>query len=126
MKRTRVRGSGIPADVRAAVIARDEWTCQRCGVYVGSIRSSVHHRKPRRMGGRHGDAAEAINDMAGLTLLCGSGTSGCHGAVESDRAQSYADGWLVYESENPAQVPCLTYKRPAWLYPGTTWTEEKP
>lgn len=124
MKRATVRGSGIPADVRQAVLLRDEGICQRCGAWCANVPSSVHHRLPRRMGGRSGLALIASYDMANLVLLCGSGTTGCHSDVEHDRNQARDDGWLVYETEDPAAVPILTWR--GWLYPGTQWTEEKP
>lgn len=46
----------------------------------------------------------AINSPANLILLCGSGTEGCHGWVESNRAESYTLGLLVYRNDDPAEV----------------------
>lgn len=55
-----------PAALRAARLAGDE--CAACGRPPGS----VHHVIPRSEGG---------DDVpANLVLLCGSGTTGCHGA----------------------------------------------
>jgi len=36
-----------------------------------------------------------VAGAANGVVLCGSGTSGCHGAVESDRDAAYAAGFLV-------------------------------
>lgn len=115
----------VPPAVRAAVIERDGGCCQRCGIYCGGIQSSLQHRKPRKAGGRKGQAAVESYDMANLILVCGTATSrgGCHLACESDRNQAYDDGWLVREHEDPAVIPVLTYK--GWLYVGPQWTEER-
>ena len=100
MKRTASRGSGIPPKVREAVLMRDGHHCRRCGVSVLDVPASVHHRLPRGRGGQP--------TLSTLVLLCGSGTTGCHGRVESDRWQAYDDGWLIRTGEDPAQVPALT------------------
>ncbi|MCR1785341.1 hypothetical protein KVF89_22565 [Nocardioides carbamazepini] len=65
---------------------------------------SIHHRAARGMGGRK---VEWINSPANLLLLCGTGTTGCHGHVESSRAEAYRNGWLVRASADPAEVPVL-------------------
>lgn len=116
----------VPPAVRAAVIERDEMKCQCCGAHVGGIQYSLHHRLPRRMGGRKGAAAERSYSMANLVTVCGSATSpdGCHYRIESDRFQAYDDGWLLRENQDAATEAVLTYR--GWAYPGTTWTEEKP
>lgn len=44
---------------------------------------------------------------ANLLLLCGSGTTGCHGWVESNRFAARAVGLLVSQRADPAQVPVL-------------------
>lgn len=92
----------VPESVRAAVIERDGQRCARCGRADGES-WSVHHRRSRGAGGdKHGVG----NALSNLVLLCGSGTTGCHGAVESDRAQAYEDGWLVRHGVlSPAEVP---------------------
>lgn len=36
-----------------------------------------------------------VNLAANLVLLCGSGVTGCHGWVESNRAEATELGWLV-------------------------------
>lgn len=122
MKRSRPKpGSGIPDDVRAAVLLRDEGKCQRCGMWLANVPSSIHHRKPRKAGGRHGAAADQINDMANLVTLCGTGTTGCHGEIEHDRNQARDDGWLVYEHEDPADVMVLSEW--GYRYYGQTWRD---
>jgi len=53
-----------------------------------------------------------VNGVASLVLMHGSGTTGCHGYVESHREQAYAEGWLIRRSDpRPAcEVPLLTWQ----------------
>lgn len=75
--------------------------CERCGT-DDSLRWSFHHRKPRGMGGSRDPL---INSPANIILLCGSGTEGCHGWVESNRWQSYDEGLLVHRNDDPEEIP---------------------
>ena len=47
-------------------------------------------------------------------VLCGTGTTGCHGYVESNRAEAAEQGWLVprRDPRDPADVP--VYIDGAW------------
>ena len=86
---------------RALVIARDGGQCQRCGTTSGPF--SVHHRRPRGMGG-----TKRRDTAAGLIVLCGTGTTGCHGWVESHRAEARDLGLLVPLTGVPELVPVKT------------------
>lgn len=77
---------------RVAIIARDDGCCTRCGINVSFQPHSLHHRKPRQMGGTTNPLS---SDPRNIVLLCGSGVTGCHGEVEGDRTQAYDDGWLL-------------------------------
>lgn len=88
---------GPTRDTCAAVDERDEYRCARCGRYVDG--GSRHHRQLRRFGD---------HSSSNLLLLCGSGTTGCHGLVHSKVAESYALGLLVHSWHEPAAVPVLT------------------
>lgn len=46
-----------------------------------------------------------IHSPANLLLLCGSGTTGCHGWVESNRAEARDLGLLLYRAQDPVQIP---------------------
>lgn len=63
---------------------------------------SLHHRKPRGMGGTKDPG---IHSPANIIVLCGSGTTGCHGWVEQHRAESYDLGLLVHRTDDPSAVP---------------------
>lgn len=101
-------GEFPPRVVRLVFEVREGSRCFKC---LGPLRWedrgfgwSLHHRKPRGMGGSK--AAWASSPANGL-VLCGSGTTGCHGWVESHRDEAYARGLLVYRNSRdvPADVP---------------------
>lgn len=78
-----------------AVFARDEGCCARCGTPITGERGrdwSVHHRRPRGSGGT---SLAWVNLTGNLVLLCGSGTTGCHGFIESHRIWATDAGFLV-------------------------------
>lgn len=96
--------SGPDKSTVAAVLERAGYCCEACGKTVGDERGvdySIHHRKARGMGGTRFGANLASN----LLVLCGSGTTGCHGYVESHRSEAMACGWLVSRYQDPSAVP---------------------
>jgi 5-methylcytosine-specific restriction endonuclease McrA len=98
----RRRRTGPSDTVRQEVWDRSGGYCERCGKPVVTTAMSVHHRRPRRMGGT---TDPAVNTPANLAILCGSGTTGCHGEIESHRTEAYADGWLLHTGQDPVDVP---------------------
>lgn len=93
--------SGPTEQVRETVINRAGQHCELCNRPISGP-ASVHHRRPRRMGGtRRADT----NSPANLLLLCGSGTTGCHGWVESHRRDSLDAGVILYDRDNPTEHP---------------------
>ena len=114
-KSKRPKATGPRAVERLVIISRAGGSCEVCGQPVALIDGgevtpisafSVHHRQPRGMGG---SSVEAINTAPNLLLVCGSGTTGCHYLIESQRALSYSNGWLVQRPTNPATVPVLIF-----------------
>lgn len=100
--RPRPADTGPTRAQRYEVIARAGARCEICGHdLTDDVDFSIHHRQPRGMGGNPAET----NTPDRLLLLCGSGTSGCHGMVESQRALAYANGWLVRRPTDPADVP---------------------
>lgn len=93
--------SGVTEKVRAAVWTRSLFCCERCGRHTPSGEGGIHHRRPRGMGGTRNPV---INRVSNLMWLCGSGTTGCHGWVESHRAEAVESGWIVQGNRNPADV----------------------
>lgn len=99
---TAVRPSGATYNL---VVERDDGRCARCGEYVWGQRGldfSLHHRRPAKSGG---DSRPESHRAGNLVLLHGSGTTACHGEIESLRTVSYARGWLVREPLTPALQP---------------------
>ena len=95
--------TGPTPTMRAAVMKRADNCCERCGQSIVNIPGSIHHRSARRMGGRKG-----ANTLTNLVLLCGTGTTGCHGEIESYRQKAKAAGWIVSSWESPETVPLIT------------------
>jgi hypothetical protein len=94
----------VPTGVRKTVLVRCEGRCERCGRWLANVPSSVHHRKARHMGGT---SDPTINDPSNLVALCGTGTTGCHGWIESNRGTALTEGWLVSSWDDPARTPVI-------------------
>lgn len=75
---------------------RDRGCCFRCGAVCAPWRRgqdwSIHHRRPRGSGG---SSLEWVSRAANGVLLCGTGTTGCHGWAESNRTVARELGYLV-------------------------------
>ncbi|MDZ7886575.1 MAG: HNH endonuclease [Mycobacterium sp.] len=75
---------GIPTKVRAQLHERAHGCCEICGVWGAN---NAHHRRNQSQGGGH--------TLSNLMLLCGSGTTGCHGWVTEHPHESITQGWTV-------------------------------
>jgi 5-methylcytosine-specific restriction protein A len=93
----------MPQATIEKVQARSQGRCERCGT-PNSLRWSFHHRIPRGMGG---SKDPRLNAPSNIVLLCGSGTEGCHGYVESNRMQSLSEGLLLHRTDDPFESPIL-------------------
>jgi hypothetical protein len=100
------RKTGATTEVRMTVMVRAGFRCERCGVSIQSIPMSIHHRRPRAMGGT---TREETNYPSNLMALCGSGTTGCHGHLESNRNEAFDFGFIVPQFQMPNNVPVKTY-----------------
>lgn len=84
--------------VVALVIDREFGRCAVCYNHINAtpetrgVAWSIHHRCPRAAGGT---SRVWVNEPANLLLVCGSGTSGCHGWIESNRATARQQGLLI-------------------------------
>jgi len=103
--------TGATGQTRTKIFQRAFFECENCGTTDFSFGISIHHRKPRGMGGTK---KKEINDPTNLLLLCGSGTTGCHGWIESNRQQSYELGLLVKQSDEPADIPVVDKYENVW------------
>lgn len=78
---------------------RDEYRCVRCGANLGQgwPGYSCHHRQLRSGGGQ--------NTLGNLIMLCGTGTTGCHGWAHHNRAASQTLGYIVSRYAKPEEQP---------------------
>jgi len=83
-----------------AAVQRDGPRCRRCGKDLHGQSASKHHRKlkGRKTPVREWDLVENI------VVLCGSGTTGCHGWAHHNRTEAAATGWVVASWDTPADV----------------------
>ena len=82
---------------RTVELVRDrDGGCVRCGRWGGN----THHRKLRSQSSK-----QEVHLPQNLIVLCGSGTTGCHGWVHANPAESYEQGWLVRSWQSPEEVP---------------------
>jgi hypothetical protein len=98
----------------ATIYLRAGSRCECCGKVAGWDGWSRHHRQPRGMGGTKRDVHQPSN----MLLLCGSGTTGCHGLVESERSWAYECGLLVRRPFEPGRVALLYHAMthaPRWV-----------
>lgn len=90
---------------------RDAMTCQRCHRGQPVTR---HHRKNRSQGGK--------TTPANLLLLCGTGTTGCHGYVTDHPREAWREGVSVPSWARPEDWPHRRWipdrygvHRPVWV-----------
>lgn len=88
--------TGFTPRAEQLILQRDGGNCVRCGRHVvymeRGIAWSIHHRRPRGSGGT---SVAWVSAAANGIVLCGSGTTGCHGWVEARRTESIEDGFLI-------------------------------
>ncbi|WNM65701.1 HNH endonuclease [Arthrobacter phage Vulpecula] len=106
--------TGPSREVRRQVIARDLSKCQWCGRHVRTESGwySLQHRRARGMGGSR-DAA--TNQAGNLVLVCGTGTTECHGWIEAQPAQAIARGFRIAAGATPSRVPLVDWTGREWL-----------
>lgn len=108
----------VSVETRLIVIQRAGYLCEKCLGPLGTLEGmSVHHRRPRGMGGTK---RPGINEAENLLALCGSGTTGCHGRIEANRAESYSRGLLLRTGANAHTTPYLDDRGDWWLLVGGT------
>ena len=123
--------SGFSPTVVERIWDRDQGRCARCGVPLNpnarGFEWSVHHRCPRSSGGTR---RLWVNEAANGLLLCGTGVTGCHGHVESFRAEAAAQGFLVSANgclrADEVEVTRHALFGSVWLEDDGTWFPSLP
>ena len=93
----------VQEETRWLVLGRAKFFCEFCGGdLIGGV--SIHHRRPRMMGGSRD---LRLHQPANLIALCGSGTTGCHGWVESNRNKARELGLLILKVDSAEDVPFM-------------------
>lgn len=108
-KRARTGDGSFSPRTRAIITERDRGHCARCGVTAGL---TFQHRINRGMGGT---SDPVISSPANGILLCGSGTTGCHGWVEANPEAAEKLGYAVPTYLDPATVPVWFWGH-GWMF----------
>jgi hypothetical protein len=98
----------IPAKVRKALKERasiDDYPC--CEICGRAGANNAHHRRNQSQSGK--------DSLPNLMLLCGSGTTGCHGEVTANPDWAERYGYTIKgERRNPANIAVLY--RGVWVF----------
>lgn len=101
--------SDVRPRVRQIVQARARMRCEVCGRDLTWCGGQVHHRRPRAMGGSR---LAGTNTPPNLLFVC----ADCHGRIERNRTEAYANGWLVPQSAAPERAAVLVDQESRWVY----------
>jgi hypothetical protein len=88
---------------REIVLERSQGLCERCGrrAYL-----TIHHRKKRSHRGEW--------SLTNCVAVGGSGTTGCHGWIESHPNDAHAIGFHCRPWESAEEIPILLYGK-SWV-----------
>ncbi|MFW6776099.1 HNH endonuclease [Nocardioides sp. CPCC 205120] len=119
----RRRDTGPDTAVRAIVDQRCGGRCELCDRPLAGTPWSRHHRHPRRMGGT---TRLWVNAPSNLLVICGTGTTACHGVVEANRRVSLKAGFLVRDGVDPRTVPVELARGLTWLDDDGMYLDQPP
>lgn len=106
--------TGPTTKTRQLVCLRDNFHCQWCGGYV-DVQSgwySLQHRRARGMGGSKQDW---INSPGNLVLVHGTGTTQCHGEIESHPVEAAGRGFRLGIGQHPDSDPIEDSDGDRWI-----------
>lgn len=96
--------TGFTPTVRGIIVVRADRICEVCGLHLGT---DAHHRRPRGMGGTK---RVETNQPSAALWVC----RDCHQRIEEHRTEALTYGWLVRQTDDPADIPVLY--RGTWVY----------
>lgn len=97
--------STVPVVVARLVDERDNYCCRRCGIRLSIVSGSRHHRQRRQAGGHR---------TSNLVLLCGSGTTGCHGWAHRNPEAAQMRGFIVPANGRATSNVIPIFSRGSW------------
>lgn len=97
---TAAHSTCVTAWVRRDLSKRAVHRCEVCGCPGAN---TVHRRVNASQGGR--------DTLGNLLLVCGSGTTGCHGRITTNPAWARARGYTVGGTFEPCDVPLVRWSR---------------
>ena len=107
LERKPARDTGPTKTTRRLVLARDRYACVCCGRSVLDQPYSLQHRVARGVGGT---SDPAINYPENLLTMLGTGTTGCHGRVESrSDPDDRKNGYWLHRGESPLLIPVRVF-----------------
>ena len=103
------RETGFSPVDRQTIIRRSYGQCERCNDRPAA---HIHHRKPRRMGGRRGGSFADVNRPSNGLALCYE----CHQWAETgNRRAAQNFGLVLAEHEDPARTPVFLPRYRGWV-----------
>lgn len=88
----------VTPKTRRALHARANDCCEMCGVWGAT---NAHHRRNQSQGGP--------DTLSNLLLLCGSGTTGCHGRIGREPMIAEWVGWTIRDTSRSDRVRVLRF-----------------
>jgi hypothetical protein len=88
----------ITSKTRVSLHERAHDCCEMCGVHGAT---NAHHRRNQSQGGH--------DLLSNLMLLCGSGTTGCHGFIGREPKVSEWMGWTIRDDTAPMHVEVFRF-----------------
>lgn len=85
---------------KAELYERALHCCEVCGVHGAT---NAHHRVNQSQGGR--------DTLGNLMLVCGSGTTGCHGRITVHPTWAKTQGYTVPGTFEPCDIPVVRFSR---------------
>jgi len=60
--------------------------------------AQIHHRRPRGMGGSKSSSTGSVSNGLHVHMKC-------HARIESNRINAMDNGYLMYQTQEPSEVP---------------------
>src|SRR3954466_12904687 len=101
-----------------ACLERAQYAWEVNGCELRGVRGEGWSSNHRRSRGGGGTLDPRCNYPSNLQVVCGTGTTGCHGLIENDlRAQAYVVGWLIKKCVclDPWTCEHAPARTPMWL-----------